>query len=44
VALLERRRDGERIAIAVLTRNNPSMEYGEHTITRVALRVLRGRR
>jgi hypothetical protein len=44
VALLERRRDGERIAIAVLTRNSPSMEYGEHTITRVALRVLRGRR
>jgi hypothetical protein len=41
VALLERGRGGERIAVAVLTRNSPSMEYGEHTITRVALRVLR---
>jgi Beta-lactamase enzyme family len=43
VALLERRRGRERIALAVLTRNSPSMEYGEHTIERVALRVLRGR-
>jgi len=41
VALLERRRDGKRIALAILTRNSPSMTYGEHTIERIAMRVLR---
>jgi hypothetical protein len=41
VALLERKRDGKRIALAVLTRNSPSMAYGEETIERIAARVLR---
>jgi hypothetical protein len=41
VALLERRRDGSRIALAVLTRDGPSMAYGEETVERVAARVLR---
>lgn len=41
VALLERRRGRERVAVAVLTRNSPSMAYGEETIERVAARVLR---
>ena len=36
VALLERRRNGQRIALAVLTRNSPSMEYGEQTIEGIA--------
>lgn len=41
VALLERRRDGARIALAVLTRDSPSMAYGERTIEGVAARALR---
>lgn len=41
VALLERKRDGKRIALAVLTRNSSSMSYGEETIERIAARVLR---
>jgi hypothetical protein len=41
VALLERRRDGQRIALAVFTRNSPSMAYGEKTIESVAARLLR---
>ena len=41
VALLERRRGGQRIALAVLTRNSPSMEYGEQTIEGIAARLLR---
>jgi hypothetical protein len=41
VALLERRRGGQRIAVAVLTRNSPSMAYGEETIERVTARLLR---
>ena len=40
IALL--RRGDERIAIAVLTRNNPSQTYGTRTITGVAWRLLRG--
>jgi beta-lactamase family protein len=40
VALLERRGDRERIALAVLTRNSPSASYGEQTIEGVAARVL----
>ena len=40
VALLERKSDGERIALAVLTRDSPSMAYGEKTIEGVAARVL----
>jgi hypothetical protein len=39
VALLERGRS--RVALAVLTRNAPSMEYGHATIARIAKRVLR---
>ena len=42
VALLER--DGRRIALAVLTSGAPTQAYGEETIERVALRVLRPRR
>jgi hypothetical protein len=41
VALLERKQDGNRIALAVLTRNGPSMAYGEESIERIAERVLR---
>ena len=41
VALLERRRGGQRIALAVLTRDSPSMAYGEETIEGIAARVLR---
>jgi hypothetical protein len=41
VALLERRRNGQRIALAVLTKNSPSMAYGEKTIEGVAARLLR---
>src|SRR6185503_8007392 len=41
VALLERRRNGQRIALAVLTKNSPSMEYGEQTIEGIATRLLR---
>jgi hypothetical protein len=41
VALLERKRDGNRVALAVLTRNSPSMAYGEETIERIAARLLR---
>jgi beta-lactamase family protein len=41
VALLERRRTGNRIALAVLTRDGPSMTYGEETIEGIAARVLR---
>jgi len=41
VALLERKRDGERIALAVLTRNSPSDRYGEETIEGIAARALR---
>jgi beta-lactamase class A len=41
VALLESKTDGERIALAVLTRNSPSQTYGEETIEGIAARVLR---
>jgi hypothetical protein len=41
VALLEHRRHGRRIALAVLTQDGPSMAYGEETIERIAARVLR---
>jgi beta-lactamase family protein len=41
VALLEHKRNGNRIALAVLTRNSPSMGYGEETIERIAARLLR---
>jgi beta-lactamase family protein len=41
VALLERKIDGERIALAVLTRNSPSQAYGEKTIEGIAARILR---
>lgn len=40
IALL--RNGDQRIAIAVLTRNNPSHTYGTRTITGVAWRLLRG--
>ena len=39
VALIQRGRS--RIALAVLTRNAPSMEYSHETIARIATRVLR---
>jgi hypothetical protein len=39
VALIERGRS--RVAMAVLTRNAPSMEYSHETIARIAKRVLR---
>jgi beta-lactamase class A len=38
------RRGGRRIAIAVLTRGSPSLEYGAATITGVTSRLLRGYR
>jgi beta-lactamase family protein len=41
VALLER--GGRRFALAVLTSGGPSQAYGEETIERIALRVLRPR-
>ena len=41
VALLERKRGGKRIALAVLTRDSPSMAYGEETIEGIAARILR---
>jgi hypothetical protein len=44
IALLERRGDGKRIALAVLTRNSPSMDYAKQTIEGVAARVLRRNR
>jgi hypothetical protein len=40
VALLERRGDGARVALAVLTRDSPSSRYGEKTIEGIAARVL----
>jgi hypothetical protein len=40
VALLENKATGERMALAVLTRNSPSMRYGEKTIQGIAARVL----
>lgn len=43
VSLLERR-DGRRIALAVLTANGPGKAYGERTIEGIAERVLRGGR
>jgi hypothetical protein len=42
VALLERGR--QRLALAVLTSGSPSAAYGQETIERIALRVLRPRR
>ena len=39
VALLERA--GERLALAVLTSGSPSAAYGQETIERIALRILR---
>ncbi len=41
VALLEPKRGGKRIALAVLTRDSPSMAYGEETIEGIAARILR---
>jgi hypothetical protein len=38
------RKGGRRIAIAVLTRGSPSLEYGAATITGVTSRLLRGYR
>jgi len=38
------RRGGRRIALAVLTRGSPSLEYGAATITGVTSRLLRGYR
>jgi hypothetical protein len=41
VALLEHTRGRDRIAVAVLTRNSPSMAYGQKTIEGVTSRALR---
>jgi hypothetical protein len=38
------RRGGRRLAIAVLTRGNPTLEYGAATITGVTSRLLHGYR
>ncbi len=36
------RKQQQRFAIAILTRDQPSKNYGEKTIERVARRLLRG--
>jgi beta-lactamase family protein len=41
VALLQQKRGGRRLALAVLTSGAPSIAYGEETIERVATRILR---
>jgi hypothetical protein len=38
------RRGGRRVAIAVLTRGSPTLEYGAATITGVTARLLHGYR